>query len=180
MLDPADLDPWSFSELAGTVRVAAAGTDLVTVSGLLETPDGVGLLITTMTISPHDLGTFPDPERARAALAAEGARSDGVPLEVAALLRSVDGAGAPAVGVGIVRPLVLAHPAAFPHEADPTAWPTAIRDAVAEAVAEDREVVADLGGRPLDPLPGPTARIWSPMFAVARAATVGLAARSAG
>jgi hypothetical protein len=46
-------------------------------------------------------------------------------------------------------------------------------------VAEDRDVVADLGGRPLAPLPGDLARIWAPLFAVTRAAVAGLAARGA-
>ena len=40
--------------------------------------------------------------------------------------------------------------------------------------------MADLAGSPLSPLPGDLARIWSPLFAVARAATAGLAARGAG
>src|SRR5690606_39135712 len=112
LLDPGLLAPRAFTELAGTVRVASASPTLVTMAGLLEIPDG-GLLVTAMTLSPHDLSGAA--EQARARLAAEGARSDRVPVEVAVLLSTLAPDGGPAAGVGVVRPLVLAQPAAFQH-----------------------------------------------------------------
>jgi hypothetical protein len=82
--------------------------------------------------------------------------------------------------VGVVRPLLFADPAGFPHGDDPGEYNEDLIEAVRAAVAEDREVVADLAGPVLRPMPGVLARIWSPVFAVTRAATAGLAARGAG
>ncbi|CAN5234487.1 hypothetical protein BH23ACT9_BH23ACT9_12880 [soil metagenome] len=180
LLDPGLVAPRRFEQLAGTVRVAGASPALVTMAGLLEIPDNGGLLVTAMTVGPDDLGDAPDPAAARRALALEGARSDGVRVEVAVLLSALDPDGGPAAGVGIVRPLVYADPAAFPHPEDTTPYGADLQAAVRLAAAEDREAVADLGAGPMDPLPPDLARIWSPMFEVARAATVGLAARGAG
>lgn len=179
LLDPGHVAPRAFTELAGTVRVATAGQSLVTVAGLLEIGGSGGLLVTTIAVSPHDLADGADAEPARAALAAEGAHHDGVLVEVVALLSSIDPSGGPVGGVGIVRPLVLAQPSAFPHPDDQTAYGAELVQAARDAVVDDREVVSDLGGHPLDPLPADLGRIWSPMFSVGRAATVGLAARSA-
>jgi hypothetical protein len=146
---------------------------------LLEIPDG-GVLVTAVTVSPHDLGDTPDDDRAREVLAAVGARHDGVLMEVVALLASMDPAGGPAAGVGIVRPLAYARPSAFPHADDRTDYDPDVRAAARQAATEDREMVGDLGGQPLVPLPEDLARIWSPMFTIGRAATVCLAARGAG
>ncbi|WP_370323927.1 hypothetical protein [Euzebya sp.] len=178
LLDPGDVAPRAFTELAGTVRVAATSSTLVTVAALLDLPDGGGVLVAAMALNPHDLASPPDAARSRAALAAAGARRDDVPVEVAALVGPLEGGG-PVAGVGVVRPLVLADPANFPHPDDATAFGTDLRDAARAAVAEDREVLADLAGSPLHPLPGDLARIWSPLFEVTRAATAGLAARGA-
>ncbi|MGI9018692.1 MAG: hypothetical protein ACR2HR_16575 [Euzebya sp.] len=179
LLDPGLVAPKIFTELAGTVRVAATSPTLVTVAAMLEIPDAGGLLLAAMTLNPHDLGGAPDPARSRQELAAAGATSEKVMVEVAALLSTVADGGGPAAGVGIVRPLVYADPAAFPHPTDTTAYGPDILEAVTAAVTEDREVVTDLGGLTLQPLPGELARIWSPIFAVTRAATAGLAARGA-
>ena len=179
LLDPGMLSPRVFEQLAGTVRVASATPSLVTVAGLLEIPTG-GLLVTAMVLCPADLSTPPDVTGSRRTLAEEGARSDQVLVEVAALLSPVEDGQGPAAGVGIVRPLVMADPSAFPHPEDPTAYGVELRETARTAVEEDIEVVSDLGGRPMDPLPVDLARIWSPIFSVARAATAGLAARGAG
>lgn len=179
LLHPDHLDPRSFEALQGTVRVVGASTAVITLAGLLDLPDDGGILLTAVTIGPDDLGGAPDPARARQALAAEGARRPDLPVEVVALLRPLDGPDGPVAGVGITRPLVLADPGAFPHPDDPTAYDPGLVAAVRLAHAEDREAVADLAGGPLQPLGGPTARIWSPIFAVARSATVGLAAQGA-
>jgi hypothetical protein len=122
MVNPGEVAPRRFARLAGTVRVATVSPTLVTVGGLLEIPDGGGLLVAAMTLNPHDLGGVPDDVRSRRVLAAEGARSTDVPVEVAALLSPLQDGGGPAAGVGIVRPLVLADPGGFPHEDDDTAY----------------------------------------------------------
>ncbi|HUG86506.1 MAG TPA: hypothetical protein VMM13_18205 [Euzebya sp.] len=179
LLDPGHVAPRAFSELAGTVRVATVGPSLVTVAGVLEIGGSGGLLVTTIALSAHDLAEGADTERARAALAAEGAHTDGVPVEVVALLSPIDPDGGPVGGVGIVRPLVVAHPTAFPHPEDQTDYDPDLVRAAHDAGADDRELVSDLGGHPLHPLPADLGRIWSAMFAVGRTATVGLAARSA-
>lgn len=178
LLDPGSIAPKAFDQLAGTVRVAATGPDLVTVAGLLEIPTG-GLLVTAMVIGPADLTDPPDTAASRAALALSGARADHVLVEVAALLSPMQDGGGPAAGVGVIRPLVAADPAAFPHAEDPTSYGVDLREAAAAAAEDDHEVVSDLAGGPLAPLPADLARIWSPFFAVARAATAGLAARGA-
>lgn len=178
LLDPAEIAPKRFEELAGTVRVAATASETATVAGLLDVPGG-GLLVTAIVLGPADLSTPPNPAASRAALVRAGAASDQVLVEVVALISQVEDGGGPAAGVGVVRPLVLADPASFPPEGDDTPYGAALVAAARAAVAEDREVVADLAGRPLDPLDGHVARVWSPLFEVARAATVGLAARSA-
>ncbi|MEE8602659.1 hypothetical protein [Euzebya tangerina] len=179
ILDPADLAPKTFTELAGTVRVAATSPDLITVAGLLEIPDGGGLLVTTMTLCPSDLSDPPDDPASRRVLGAAGAAEPGVMVEVAALISTLDPGNGIACGVGIVRPLVLADPEHFPHPDDASTYGPELRDAVGAAVADDREVVTDLGGKAMVPLEGSVARIWSPIFAVSRAATAGLARRGA-
>ncbi len=178
ILDPADVAPKVFEELAGTVRVAATSPSHVTVGGLLEIPSG-GLLVTAVALGPADLAQPPDEAASRTALATAGAVAEELLVEVVALLSPLQDDG-PTAGVGIVRPLVLADPDHFPHPEDDTPYGAALTDAARDAVAEDRDVVADLAGSPLSPLPGDLARIWSPLFAVARAATAGLAARGAG
>lgn len=179
LLDPGHVAPRAFTELVGTVRVATAGPSLVTVAGVLEIGGTGGLLVTTIAVSPHDLADGSDTDRAREALAAEGARSDGVLVEVVALLSTIDPEGGPVGGVGIVRPLVLAQPSAFPHPQDQTSYAAELVQAARDAAADDRELISDLGGHPLHPLGADLGRIWSAMFSVGRTATVGLAARSA-
>ncbi len=179
LLDPGMVAPARFESLAGTVRVAAASPSLVTVAAMLEMPDAGGLLVCAMTLNPHDLGEVPDAEGSRRVLAQEGADRDDVPVEVAALLSAIE-PGGPAAGVGVVRPLLFADPATFPLQHDATDYTAELREAVRAAVAEDREVVTDLAANVLTPMAGDLARIWSPLFEVARAATAGLAARGAG
>lgn len=178
LLDPGEVAPRRFEELAGTVRVASTAPTHVTVGGLLEIPSG-GILVTAVALGPADLSHPPDESASRAALAAAGMASEEVLVEVVALLSPIEDDG-PAAGVGIVRPLVLADPARFPHPEDPTPHGTVLREAAIAAVQEDRDVVADLATDPFVPLPADLARIWGPLFAVARAATAGLAARGAG
>lgn len=186
LLDPADVAPRTFTELAGTVRVASSSATLVTVAAMLEIPDAGGLLLAAMTLNPHDLGSHVDTHLSRQVLAQVGATSstaaadDHVQVEVAALLGTTQEGDVPAAGVGIVRPLVLADPAAFPLPQDPRVYDDALYRAAEAAVSEDREVVSDLAGPALRPMNGRKARIWSPLFEVVRAATAGLAARGAG
>ena len=179
LLDPADLAPKAFTELAGTVRVAATSPELVTVAGMLEIPDNGGLLVTAMTLNPHDLSEPPSDEASRQILGQVGAAEPGVLVEVAALISTLDPASGIACGVGVVRPLVFADPANFPHEEDTSPYGTDIRDAVDAAVEDEREVVTDLGGLSMVPLGESSGRVWSPIFAVSRAATAGLARRGA-
>lgn len=179
LLHPDDMDPRAFTHLSGVVRVAATDRTVITLAGLLDVPDDAGILLTAVTVGPDDLGSAPDPARARRSLALEGARRADLPAEVVALLTPMDGPGSPVAGVGITRPLVLADPTGFPHPEDPTPYDETLVATVRAAAQEDREAVVDLSGPSLTPLAGVTARIWSPIFAVARSATVGLAARGA-
>lgn len=186
LLDPADVAPRVFSELAGTVRVASSGPTLVTVAALLEIPDAGGLLVAAMTLNPHDLGPQADSTRSRQVLAQVGATprtsadDANVPVEVVALLGTTSADEEAASGVGVVRPLVLADPATFPEATDPRDYDPSLRRAAQTAVREDREVISDLSGPALVPMSAQMARIWSPLFVVVRAATAGLAARGAG
>lgn len=188
LLGPGDLAPRAFDSVAGTVRVAATTAELVTVAGLLEMSSG-GLLVTVSVVSPTDLSLHTAQARGReAALAARsrqilaeaGARSDGLMVEVAVLIGSVgDDDGAPVAGVGVVRPLVFADPSGFPHPGDKVRYGPDVLRAARTAMRDDSEMLSDLGGPPLTPIAPDLARIWGPLFAVGRSATVGLAARTA-
>lgn len=180
LLDLGEIAPKTFTELAGTVRVAATGPTLVTVAAMLEIPGGSGLVLATMALSSHDLGPVAEEKKSRQTLALVGARKEQIPVEVAALLGPLQDSAGPAAGVGVVRPLVFADPDGFPHPEDTTHYEEELCHAVRAAVSEDREAVSDLGGAPLSPLPADLARIWSPIFEVVRTATAGLAMRAAG
>lgn len=178
LLDPGALAPRRFEELRGHVRVAATGRDLVTLAGLLEVPTG-GLLLTVVAVGPEELGRHADQAAARARLAAVGAAADGIQAEVVAFLGALRQDG-PVGAVALTRPLVFADPASFPHPDDPLTYAPDTVAAAEAAAADDRELLTDLSGDDLVPLPAEHARVWSPLFSVARTATIGLAAAQAG
>ncbi|WP_336250204.1 hypothetical protein [Stomatohabitans albus] len=172
---PADsIQPTTFTELQGTVRVAGGCDDALTLGGLLET-EHHAVVAAAMVITPTDLDPDEDEQAANTALAAYGSRQTDVPTEVVALLGSLE-EGGPAFGVLIGRPLFLADPAGF--EPGPNASASLIH-AVNVAKEEALPVIGDLANMPWEPINPEFYLTWAPFFAVVRTACLGLAIRSA-
>lgn len=175
ILPANSIAPKVFTELKGTVRVAGGSADALTLGGLLET-EGQAVVAAAIVITPADLDPEGDPAVAQSALAAYGATHEDVPMEVVALLGSLEDGG-PAFGTLIGRPLFLADANGFVPGADTS---DQLREAVALAKAEELPVVGDLANLPWEPIEPDIFKIWAPFFAVVRTACVGLAVRSAG